>query len=589
VDQREGARHTLETAYDRFGNRDGLTFTDGSDVLTHGWTFNDDLDRLTQATLAGASPLGFQYRANDELETLTHASGVTTTLGYHPHGPIDTITVEDPSSALLHDLDYTVDAVLNVDTIQETRGAASPELLDYAYDGVDRLIQAQLPTAYGLPAQQDYAYDDAGNREAPSDPSAFDYDANNRIQTGPSGTSWTFDADGNVATRTIGGVEERFTFDRTNRLRAWEPGPVGSPTATASYRYDPFGRRLEKTVDGTTTWFLWDGDDLLAEFDGSGTRTRRYAYAGGFAPLQVIDPAGGGGETAYEVHTDHLDTPRLLTDASGEVVWQAGYQAYGEAAVDEDPDGDGTDLAFHVRFPGQYRDAETELHYNRHRYYDPAIGRYVSADPIGQFGAVAGDVGLPALEIQPWSSLEWLADAGFAGAHLYTYGDNQPLGVLDPLGLFGFTDVPNLPQGFVNFSAGLGDALLLGAGGPLRAATGAGSVVNQCSPAYAYGSYAALAAGLARAGYAVAAKAGAAVASSGVAAHAFRNTLKTALRGGAARGYRSTSYSQALQRYGSDAAVKAAAGRTNTGINAYGAGVAGAAALGGAANCGCPQ
>jgi len=339
---------------------------------------------------------------------------------------------------------------------------------------------------------------------------------------------------------------------------------VATRSDSGNTRYTPKSttepaRVSQKTVDGTTTWFLWDGDDLLAEFDGSGTRTRRYAYAGGFAPLQVIDPAGGGGETAYEVHTDHLDTPRLLTDASGEVVWQAGYQAYGEAAVDEDPDGDGTDLAFHVRFPGQYRDAETELHYNRHRYYDPAIGRYVSADPIGQFGAVAGDVGLPALEIQPWSSLEWLADAGFAGAHLYTYGDNQPLGVLDPLGLFGFTDVPNLPQGFVNFSAGLGDALLLGAGGPLRAATGAGSVVNQCSPAYAYGSYAALAAGLARAGYAVAAKAGAAVASSGVAAHAFRNTLKTALRGGAARGYRSTSYSQALQRYGSDAAVKAAA------------------------------
>ena len=80
----------------------------------------------------------------------------------------------------------------------------------------------------------------------------------------------------------------------------------------------------------------------------------------------------------------------MLTDASGTVVWRAAYEALGQAHLDS---GNTLTEDFNIRFPGQYYDAETELggvgtglHYNRFRYFDPGIGRYVSADPIGQGG-----------------------------------------------------------------------------------------------------------------------------------------------------------------------------------------------------------
>jgi RHS repeat-associated protein len=403
-----GADRTLDSDYDRFGNRRRLELEDGAESLVQQWTF-DDLDRLVSAALAGGTT-AYSYRANDELETLTRASGVQTTYAYHPDGPIDTITTRDSSSTLLHLLDYTVDATLNVDTIAETRGTGSAQTFDYAYDGVDRLVEALNPTAYGLPASEDYEYDAAGNRETPGSASDYAYDANNRITASP-GATYAFDDDGNLEAKNAGqSSEERFTFDKMNRLVGWEKGSP-TPTASAAYAYDPFGRRIRKVANGTATWFVWDGDVLAAEFDGSGSRTRRYTYAGGWAPAELVTKSGGT-ETAYAVTTDHLDTPRMLTNASGVAVWRSSHESFGQAVVNEDPDGDTNLVSFHVRFPGQYADTDTGLHDNRFRYYAPGLGRYLSADPIGQ----AGDM------------------------NVYGYGRQMPIRLSDPLGLLA---IPN--------------------------------------------------------------------------------------------------------------------------------------------------
>jgi len=93
----------------------------------------------------------------------------------------------------------------------------------------------------------------------------------------------------------------------------------------------------------------------------------------------------------FWVHTDHLGTPLAVTDrpanpANATVVWRAIYEAFGKATVDEDPDADQVPVSLNVRFPGQYYDAESGLHYNYHRYYDPGIGRYISNDRMGSFG-----------------------------------------------------------------------------------------------------------------------------------------------------------------------------------------------------------
>jgi RHS repeat-associated protein len=88
------------------------------------------------------------------------------------------------------------------------------------------------------------------------------------------------------------------------------------------------------------------------------------------------------------VHTDALGTPLRVTDKTGVVVWTAAYDPFGAAVVNDDPDGNGVHQKLNMRFPGQYFDAETELHYNYFRDYDPTLGRYLQSDPIGLSGGV---------------------------------------------------------------------------------------------------------------------------------------------------------------------------------------------------------
>jgi RHS repeat-associated protein len=107
------------------------------------------------------------------------------------------------------------------------------------------------------------------------------------------------------------------------------------------------------------------------------------------------------GEQAYYYHNDHLGTPQVLTSDSQVVAWKAAYTPFGEAVISisavENP----------FRFPGQYYDSETGLHYNYYRYYNPPIGRYLTPDPIGLLG----------------------------GINLFVYTGNSPINRVDPNGL----------------------------------------------------------------------------------------------------------------------------------------------------------
>lgn len=90
----------------------------------------------------------------------------------------------------------------------------------------------------------------------------------------------------------------------------------------------------------------------------------------------------------YYIHADHLNTPRAITNGEQRKVWQWGNtDPFGKNAADENPERQGG-FAFNLRFPGQYYDRETGLHYNWHRDYDPGVGRYVQSDPIGLMGGV---------------------------------------------------------------------------------------------------------------------------------------------------------------------------------------------------------
>jgi RHS repeat-associated protein len=162
-------------------------------------------------------------------------------------------------------------------------------------------------------------------------------------------------------------------------------------------------RRVRKTVAGTTTYFLWSGSELIEEYDGAGDRRVQYIYGAEYGPVHIRADNALRVETVFDVHMDHLSTPRLVTDPSEVVVWRAEYASFGEVSVDSS-----SSLTFNVRLPGQYVDGETRLHYNRFRYYSPSTGRYTSVDPL----------------------------APFDDLNLYAYSQSSPLSFSDPLGLF---------------------------------------------------------------------------------------------------------------------------------------------------------
>jgi RHS repeat-associated protein len=171
---------------------------------------------------------------------------------------------------------------------------------------------------------------------------------------------------------------------------------------TGYYRYAHTGLRLPKYT-WATGWrvfhYTLDGQ-LLQETTDQGVLVRAYVWDDEVPIAQIDRNPATGQETLSYLHTDHLQTPRLATDANRQVVWRWEGEAFGNTA----PSGS---ITVNLRFPGQYFDQETGLHYNWHRYYDPRIGRYITSDPIGLRG----------------------------GLNTYAYAKDNPLRWVDPKGL----------------------------------------------------------------------------------------------------------------------------------------------------------
>jgi RHS repeat-associated protein len=148
-----------------------------------------------------------------------------------------------------------------------------------------------------------------------------------------------------------------------------------------TYQHNALGQRVVKN-NGTNTLFAYDeAGPLIGEYDSIGTAIQETVFFNG-APVAVLQ-----GTDIYEVHSDQLGTPRVITDA-GTIIWRWESDPFGTAAPQEDPDGDLTLFTYNLRFPGQYYDNETGLHYNYFRTYDPSTGRYLESDPIGVDGGL---------------------------------------------------------------------------------------------------------------------------------------------------------------------------------------------------------
>lgn len=175
------------------------------------------------------------------------------------------------------------------------------------------------------------------------------------------------------------GQVTRYQYNAQNQLVEVNVGGV-----VTRYAYDALGRRISKNSELGNSTFYWNGDVLLGEVNsGAGQNSPRPSRTYLFEPFSFKPLALVQQGEVFHYHTDHIGTPREITNANAKVVWSGTFKTYGALALAHV-----NEVENPLRFQGQYYDSETGLHYNRHRYYDPNCGQFTTQDPIGLLGGM---------------------------------------------------------------------------------------------------------------------------------------------------------------------------------------------------------
>jgi RHS repeat-associated protein len=403
--------------YDRRGNVVTKQQTTGSTVSTLGYAYTV-ADRISSITYPSGAIVTYTRNSIGQITGVTYQANATATAQtlissatYLPFGPLNVLTFGNGRTLTkTYDSDYAIDKVVSsgasgliIDATVDVLGhvvnasntvGASPPTQKYLYDPLYRLTTSETGAATPSLLEQ-YTYGKTGDRTSVAlngaSATSYSYTTGTHRLSSVGSTNRTYDNNGNTLTTGTAAL----TYDDRNR--------VASANGT-SYAYNGKGERVAKTVSGATTTFVYnEGGQLTGEYTGS--NAQEYVYLDG-APIGIA--TGGTTNQLYYVEADQLGSPRVVvlpgtTTSSDTVVWNWGYfgSAFGTNAPSPQT------LPVNLRFPGQYYDTETGLHYNYFRDYEPAIGRYVESDPIGLRG----------------------------GANTYSYVKNNPLRFLDPRGL----------------------------------------------------------------------------------------------------------------------------------------------------------
>jgi len=330
-------RGSVSYSYDAAGRRASMT-VGGQSAVTYSFDNANHLKQITQ----GSTSVAFNYDGDGRRFSTTLPNGVSMNYGY--------------------------DAASQLASITYKNGSTTIGSLTYAYDLAGR--RAGVGGSYA-------------RTNAPQAASTASFNVNNQL-TQWKGASLTYDANGNL---TSDGTNT-YTWNARNQLVSISGG------VAASFQYDPFGRRVSKTIGGTTQ-YLYDGVNSVQEI--SGTSASANLLTGDVDEyFQRTDSAG-----ARNFLTDALGSTLALTDSSGTVQTSYTFEPFGNTIVT------GATTTNSFAYTGRELDA-AGLYYYRARYYNPSLQRFISEDPLG-FGG--GD------------------------ANLYAYVGNGPTNFTDAIGM----------------------------------------------------------------------------------------------------------------------------------------------------------
>ncbi|HET8889243.1 MAG TPA: IPT/TIG domain-containing protein [Candidatus Angelobacter sp.] len=344
----------------------------------------DDLDRLVSETTS-LGMVSYAYDAAGRRTSMAITGQTPITYAYDDVSRISRITQGTSTVQFAYDKAGRRSSVTLPNSI----------VIGYQYDPASQLTALAYTAGTTLVGNVTYSYDQSGRVSGvggtmsapllPAPLASASYNAASQLTQRETGTL-TYDANGNL----VNDGTNTYTWDGRNHLVAI----TSAGGQIASFQYDPFGRRVTKTVGGQTTSFLYDFITPVEEFSG-GTPITTLA---GLRADETFLRNGANGP-AYFL-SDSLGSTLALLNANGTVETQYAFDPFGNTT------GSGASSDNPYQYIGRENDG-TGLYYLHARYYSPQLDRFISADPIG-----------------------------FAGGsfNLYTYSNNDPLNLKDPSG-----------------------------------------------------------------------------------------------------------------------------------------------------------
>lgn len=430
--------NTTKFEWDGLGNLAKMTYPGGREA-SYAYDNGSKLNSITDPTLS-TTGITYDYLGGSRTESIGLSTGLSVKVAYDTASRVSGIDYKAGNTTLYNmDFDWTPRG--NLDLVESVVGNRTTQY-DWSYDNAERLtgLDFDLDTGSGdneketsfllFPsgAHKRVTRNGAGfsTDNAVSGSAAFPQVYENYVEDVPGSTDTTWhevvDANGNRKNfYPDDDIDDGHTYiyDQDNRLVSYSD----LSDVVTTYTYDAFGRRIAKTTGSNTTRYVYAGWDVIQERNGSNQLLRSYLLSGqatdGVVAMTTHAPSTGAATASYFYLKDARGNVVALATPAGAVVERYVYDVYGKPTVYNATWGGATSqsaLGNPYLFQSRSYDSESGLYYYRLRYMDPFVGRFITPDPIGNWGDAANQ-GNP-----------------------YTFVGNNPWTNKDPFGLWWWDD-----------------------------------------------------------------------------------------------------------------------------------------------------